>query len=68
VRTMHWDLPIDGPKTLNGLIVEHLESLPETGTSLMVAGYPIEVVQIQDNAVKMARIRPSERRLVHPRD
>jgi Mg2+/Co2+ transporter CorB len=63
VRTMHWELPIDGPKTLNGLIVEHLESLPETGTSLMVAGYPIEVVQIQDNAVKMARIRPGERRL-----
>ena len=62
VRTMHWELPIDGPKTLNGLIVEHLESLPETGTSLMVAGYPIEVVQIQDNAVKMARIRPGERR------
>lgn len=62
VRTMHWELPTDGPKTLNGLIVEHLESLPDTGTSLMVAGYPIEVVQIQDNAVKTARIRPQDRR------
>jgi len=62
VRTMHWELPTDGPKTLNGLIVEHLESIPETGTSLMIAGYPIEVVQIQDNAVKTARIRPEERR------
>jgi len=62
VRTMHWELPTDGPKTLNGLIVEHLESIPETGTSLMIAGYPIEVVQIQDNAVKTARIRPDERR------
>lgn len=62
VRTMHWELPTDGPKTLNGLIVEHLESIPETGTSLMVAGYPIEVVQIQDNAVKTARIRPGDRR------
>ena len=62
VRTMHWDLPTDGPKTLNGLIVEHLESLPETGTSLMIAGYPIEVVQTQDNAVKTARIRPGDRR------
>ena len=62
VRTMHWELPTDGPKTLNGLIVEHLESLPETGTSLLVAGYPIEVVQTQDNAVKTARIRPDERR------
>ena len=62
VRTMHWELPTDGPKTLNGLIVEYLESLPDTGTSLMVAGYPIEVVQIQDNAVKTARIRPQDRR------
>lgn len=62
VRTMHWELPTDGPKTLNGLIVEYLESLPEAGTSLLIAGYPVEVVQIQDNAVKTARIRPSERR------
>ena len=62
VRTMHWELPTNGPKTLNGLIVEHLESLPETGTSLLIAGYPIEVVQTQDNAVKTARIKPKERR------
>ncbi|WP_078120596.1 HlyC/CorC family transporter [Thiosocius teredinicola] len=62
VRTMHWELPTDGPKTLNGLIVEHLESLPENGTSLLIAGYPVEVVQTQDNAVKTARIRPDERR------
>lgn len=64
VRTMHWELPTDGPKTLNGLIVEYLESIPETGTSLLVAGYPIEVVQTQDNAVKTARIRPGERRQI----
>ncbi len=62
VRTMHWEFPTDGPKTLNGLILEHLESIPETGTSLMIAGYPIEVVQIQDNAVKTVRIRPDDRR------
>ncbi len=62
VRTMHWELPTDGPKTLNGLIIERLESLPETGTSLMIGGYPIEVVLTQDNAVKTARIRPNERR------
>jgi Mg2+/Co2+ transporter CorB len=62
VRSMHWELPTDGPKTLNGLIVEYLESLPETGTSLLISGYPVEVVQTQDNAVKTARIRPRERR------
>jgi Mg2+/Co2+ transporter CorB len=59
---MHWELETAGPKTLNGLIVEHLESLPEPGTSLLISGYPIEVVQTQDNAVKTARIRPDERR------
>jgi Mg2+/Co2+ transporter CorB len=62
VRTMQWDFQTDGPKTFNGLIVEHLESLPEPGTSLLISGYPIEVVQTQDNAVKTARIRPDERR------
>jgi Mg2+/Co2+ transporter CorB len=62
VKTMHWELPTDGPKTLNGLIVEYLESIPETGTSLLIAGYPVEVVQTQDNAVKTARIRPGDRR------
>ncbi|MCB1801006.1 MAG: HlyC/CorC family transporter [Gammaproteobacteria bacterium] len=66
VKTMHWELPTDGPKTFNGLIVEMLESIPETGTTLLIAGYPVEVVQIQDNAVKTARIRPQERRLPTP--
>jgi Mg2+/Co2+ transporter CorB len=62
VRTLQWELPTDGPKTLNGLIIEHLQSLPESGTSLMIAGYPIDIIQIQDNMVRTARIRPLERR------
>ncbi|MCB1923351.1 MAG: HlyC/CorC family transporter [Gammaproteobacteria bacterium] len=66
IKTMHWELPTDGPKTLNGLIVEHLESIPEPGTTLLIAGYPVEVVQTQDNAVKTARIRPAERRSPPP--
>lgn len=57
-RMMHWKLPVAGPKTLNGLIIEHLESIPATGTSVRIAGYAIEIVQIADNAVKTARIRP----------
>ncbi|MDJ0740267.1 MAG: HlyC/CorC family transporter [Gammaproteobacteria bacterium] len=68
VKTMHWELPTDGPKTLNGLIVEYLESIPENGTSLLVAGYPVEVVQTQDNAVKTARIRPDDRRTAAAED
>lgn len=62
VRTMQWQLPINGPKTLNGLIIEHLENLPQPGISLMINGYPIEIIQTQDNAVKTARILPRERK------
>ncbi len=61
-RALHTELPTDGPKTLNGLILEHMEDIPEAGTSLLLAGYPIDIVQTKDNAVKTARIRPSQRR------
>jgi Mg2+/Co2+ transporter CorB len=66
VRTLRWELPTDGPKTLNGLIMEQLESVPETGISLLISGYPVEILQTQGNAVKTARIRPTERRPVEP--
>lgn len=56
-RMLHWHLPIDGPKTLNGLISEYLESIPETGISILLAGYPIEIIQVQNNVVKTARIQ-----------
>ena len=58
-RIMHWHLPVDGPKTLNGLIIEYLETIPEAGTSLLVAGYPLEIVQISGNAIKTVRINPA---------
>jgi len=61
-RSMGWDLPTDGPKTLNGLVLEYLESIPEPGTSLLIAGYPIEIVQTTSNAVRTARIKPAMRR------
>lgn len=64
-RLMEWELPTDGPKTLNGLIIEHLESIPESGTSLLIAGYPVEIVQISANAVKTAKIYPAKRRRQH---
>lgn len=57
-RIMHWDLPTKGPKTLNGLILEYLETIPEPGTSLMLAGYPVEIVQTTGNAVKTVKINP----------
>jgi Mg2+/Co2+ transporter CorB len=61
-RALHIELPTDGPKTLNGLILEHMEDIPEAGTSLLLAGYPIEIVQTKDNAVKIARILTKKRR------
>ena len=57
-RNMGWQLPVDGPKTLNGLILEKLEDTPQTGTTLLINNYPVEVVQTKDAAVKIARIYP----------
>ena len=57
-RSMRWNLPTDGPKTLNGLIVEFLETIPEPGTTLKMANYMLEVLQTGDNAIKTVRIRP----------
>lgn len=56
-RAMKWRLPTDGPKTLSGLIVEHLETIPEQGTSLRIGDYAIEVVAIADNTVRTARVQ-----------
>ncbi len=61
-RALHLDLPTDGPRTLNGLILEYLEMIPEPGTSLLIAGYPIEIIQTKDNAVRKTRIQPGMRR------
>ena len=61
-RAMQWDLPTEGPKTMNGLIIEHLGAIPEPGTSLMITGYPIEIMQTTGNAVRTARINPLLRR------
>jgi Mg2+/Co2+ transporter CorB len=63
-RLMQWELPTNGPKTLNGLIIEYLESIPEPGTSVRIAGYPIDIVQTTTNAIKTVRIHPALRTTV----
>ena len=55
-RTLGLNLPVDGPKTLNGLILEHLQDIPESGVSVKIAGTPIEVVQAEDRRIKNVRI------------
>ncbi len=59
-RKLGLHLPLDSAKTLNGLILEHLEDIPEAGTSLKIAEYPIEIIQVQDRIVKVARIFPEQ--------
>jgi Mg2+/Co2+ transporter CorB len=55
-RVMNWNLPTDGPKTLNGLIVEQLETIPESGTGVTVADYPIEILDTSEHGIKRVRV------------
>jgi len=55
-RNLEIQLPVEGPRTLNGLILEHMEFIPEAGTSLKINDYPIEIMQVKNNMVKTARI------------
>jgi Mg2+/Co2+ transporter CorB len=55
-RKLGYRFPLGGPKTLNGLIVEHLQDIPEPGVSLEIAGHRMEIVQTHERAVKGVRI------------
>ena len=56
-RRLGAGLPLDGPRTLSGLIVERLESIPEPGAVLRIGAASIEVLQVAGNAVRTARLR-----------
>lgn len=60
-KEMSWNFPTNGPKTLNGLIVEHLEDIPQTKLSTRISGYPIEIIDVCDNMIKTVRILPEYR-------
>ncbi len=62
-RKLGLHFPVNGAKTLNGLILEHLEDIPEAGTSMKIAGYPMEIIQTQDRVVKVVRIFPIQTRI-----
>jgi Mg2+/Co2+ transporter CorB len=55
-KSLGWDLPTDGPKTLNGLITENLESIPDANICLELNSYRFETLQISDNLIKTARV------------
>ena len=61
-KTLGWKLPTDGPKTLNGLITETLENIPDTNVCLKVDGHRVEVLQIKDNVVKAAIVHPRKKK------
>jgi Mg2+/Co2+ transporter CorB len=61
-KSLAWKLPIDGPKTLNGLITETLENIPDSNVCLRVGGHRVEVLQIKDNVVKAAIVHPKKRK------
>ncbi|MBK7490660.1 MAG: HlyC/CorC family transporter [Nitrosomonas sp.] len=58
-RKLGFQFPLDGPKTLNGLILEYFEDIPEAGTGLSIAGYPMEVIQTKNRVVKTVKIFPA---------
>jgi Mg2+/Co2+ transporter CorB len=57
-RTLGWQLPTDGPRTLNGVILEYLEDIPEPGTGLRLGDLSVEILQTADHAIKTVRMRP----------
>ena len=58
-RKLGMHFPLNDAKTINGLILEHLEDIPEAGTSVKIADYPIEIIQTQDRVVKVVKIFPA---------
>lgn len=56
-RTLGWQLPLNGPKTLNGLITEYLEDIPSPGTSLLLNGYLVDIVRTRGTAIQVARLK-----------
>ena len=55
-KSLDWDLPTDGPKTINGLMTEVLESIPDANVCLTIGRYRIETLQVTANLIKTIRI------------
>jgi Mg2+/Co2+ transporter CorB len=59
-RSLGWQLPVDGPKTLNGLLVEQLETIPQAGAAVTIGEYEFEVLQTGENTVRTVRARRTD--------
>jgi len=58
-RSLNWSLPSEGPKTLNGIVVEHFESFPPQGAVFTFNGHPMTILAVEDNMVQQVRIEPT---------
>ena len=59
-RRLKWDLPTEGPKTLSGLILEEIQTIPDTNVGLTLEGYRLETVLIKENVIKLAKLEKIE--------
>ncbi|MGR5066574.1 HlyC/CorC family transporter [Photobacterium sp. DNB22_13_2] len=59
-KSLNWVLPTDGPRTLNGLILEHLEDIPDSQISIEVSGYQMEIIEVSGNMIKQVRVLPNQ--------
>ena len=57
-KKLNLNLPLNGPRTLNGLVIEHFEDIPEAGTSFRIGNHTLEIMQTQDRIVKSVKIFP----------
>ena len=57
-KKLNLNLPLEGPRTLNGLVLEHFEDIPEPNTSFRINGHTLEIIQTHDRIVKSVKIFP----------
>ena len=56
-KSLAWQLPTEGPKTLNGLLLEYLESFPDANAGVRIGNYDLEILDLQDNVIQAVRAR-----------
>lgn len=56
-KSLIWNLPNDGPRTLNGLILEHIEDIPEAGRTIKISNYQIEVIDVSKNRINLVKVK-----------
>ena len=67
-KKLNWQLPINGAKTLNGLIIDQVETIPENNIKIEIENYSIETVLIRNNMIKIARVLQIEQEDEEPSD